>query len=65
MKSNSRTSPIRHLYMAQRAESPTPALPDLQGEPQYSSGEKDRPSFISEVDLSRSKIYFFFFFLNI
>lgn len=51
--------------MAQRAESPTPALPDLQGEPQYSSGEKDRPSFISEVDLSRSKIYFFFFFLNI
>lgn len=33
-------------------------LPDLQGEPQYSSREKDRPSLISEIDLSRSKIYF-------
>ena len=62
MKSNSRMSSTCRLYMAQCAEPPMPPLPDLQGEPQDSSREKVRLSFISEADLSRSKIYFFFFF---
>jgi len=54
--------PHTHLHMAQCAKSAMPLLPDLQGEPQYPSREKVGLSFISEADLSRSKIYFFSFF---